>query len=144
MATLFPQIPEDIPSQTATEIGRTPTFDAEANVFLLQDGALVERTGQEAVKRWFELALRQQPDKVPIYPAIGERRYGVDRELIGRKLPDGFIVAELERNVRETASFCPAVRDIQNFSVARRGRACVISFTAVLHTAETVEVTANV
>lgn len=67
MAMFFPMIPEAIPAQAAAEIGRVPAFDMEARRFLLVDGTLVERTGQEAVRQWFELALRQQPDRVPIY-----------------------------------------------------------------------------
>lgn len=61
MAMFFPMIPEAIPAQAAAEIGRVPAFDMEARRFLLVDGKLVERTGQEAVRQWFELALRQQP-----------------------------------------------------------------------------------
>ena len=46
--------------------------------------------------------------------------------------------------MRETASFCPAVREIQDFQVSRQGRACQVEFTAVLRTGETVEVRTDV
>lgn len=141
---MFPSNPGEIPSQTAAEIGRVPAFSAEASRFLLVDGALRERSGREAVQQWFDLALRQQPGRIPIYPKDQERTYGVARDLIGSKYPSGLIAAELERNVRDTASYCPAVRSIQNVSVQRSGRACTISFTAVLHTNETVEVNVDV
>ena len=122
MAMFFPMIPEAIPAQAAAEIGRVPAFDMEARRFLLVDGKLVERTGQEAVRQWFELALRQQPDRVP----------------------SGYAEAELERSVRETASFCPAVRAVRDLAISRQGRACLVEFTAVLHTGETVEVSVDV
>ena len=141
MAMFFPMIPEAIPAQAAAEIGRVPAFDMEARRFLLVDGTLVERTGQEAVRQWFELALRQQPDRVPIYRTSGEKRYGIDRGVLETKLPSGYAEAELERSVRETASFCPAVRDL---AISRQGRACLVEFTAVLHTGETVEVSVDV
>ena len=131
---MFPIIPEDIPAQTAEDIGRVPAFDSTSCRFLLQDGALVERSGRAAVRQWFDLMLRQQVDKIPIYR----------REMLGSKLPSGLITAEIERNVRETASFCPAVRAIQDLTVTRRGRACRVEFTAVLYNDETVEVTTNV
>lgn len=144
MANLFPVIPGDIPVQAATSIGRVPAFDSGASSFLLRDGALVERSGTEAVKQWFALALRQQPDRVPIYQMEGQRRFGIDRKLISGKLPDGLVTAELERNVRETASFCPAVREIRNLTVTRQHRACHIEFTAVLYDDTSVEVMTDV
>ena len=141
---MFPIIPEDIPAQTAEDIGRVPAFDSTSCRFLLQDGALVERSGRAAVRQWFDLMLRQQVDKIPIYRTEGQTKLGVDREMLGSKLPSGLITAEIERNVRETASFCPAVRAIQDLTVTRRGRACLVEFTAVLYNDETVEVTTNV
>lgn len=142
--SIFPTIPETIPAQAAVDIGRAPAFDTGANQFLLVDGKLVERTGREAVQQWFDLALRQQPGRVPIYHTDGTKQYGIDRSVLGSKLPRGYAAAELERSVRETASFCPAVRSIQDFSISRRGRACLVAFTAVLHTGETVEVSVDV
>ena len=144
MAMFFPMIPEAILAQAAAEIGRVPAFDMEARRFLLVDGKLVERTGQEAVRQWFELALRQQPDRVPIYRTSGEKRYGIDRGVLETKLPSGYAEAELERSVRETASFCPAVRAVRDLAISRQGRACLVEFTAVLHTGETVEVSVDV
>ena len=145
---MFPQIPllSTMPSAQAGEgIGRVPAFDGEKSRFLLQDGAVLERTGCDAVRQWFDLMLRQQIDRVPIYTTEdGANRIGIDRELMGQKVPSGLIAAEVERNVRETASYCPAVRDIRNFAVSRRGRTCHVSFTAVLYNHETLEVTADV
>ena len=134
MAMFFPMIPEAIPAQAAAEIGRVPAFDMEARRFLLVDGK----------RQWFELALRQQPDRVPIYRTSGEKRYGIDRGVLETKLPSGYAEAELERSVRETASFCPAVRAVRDLAISRQGRACLVEFTAVLHTGETVEVSVDV
>ena len=144
MAGMFPTISDTIPVQADTDIGRVPAFDTKTNTFLLVDGKLVERTGREAVQQWFDLALRQQPGRVPIYRTNGAKQYGIDRSVLGSKLPTGYAAAELERSVRETASFCPAVRSIQDFSISRSGRACRVEFTAVLYTDETVEVSVDV
>lgn len=144
MATMFPDIPTNVPAQTADSIGRVPAFDSAAERFLLKDGALVERSGRAAVQQWFDLMLRQQIDRVPIYTTDNEVKLGVDRSLLGQHLPSGLASAEIERNVRETASYCPAVRAIQDLTVSRRGRACHVEFTAVLHNGETVEVTTDV
>lgn len=144
MATMFPDIPTNVPAQTADSIGRVPAFDSTTDRFLLRDGALVERTGRAAVQQWFDLMLRQQIDRVPIYTTDNGVKLGVDRGLLGQHLPNGLATAEIERNVRETASYCPAVRTIRDLTVSRRGRACHVEFTAVLHNGETVEVSADV
>lgn len=144
MPEMFPLIPDTVPRQTGDSIGRVPAFDSASNRFLLLDGALVERTGREAVQQWFDLMLRQRIDKVPIYRTDGETKLGMDRDMLGGRLPSGLITAEIERNVRETASYCPAVRAVRDFSVTRRGRACHVEFTAELYTNETLEVSADV
>ena len=142
---MFPAVPESVPAQAAEAIGRTPAFDSGTELFLLVDGALVERTGREAVQQWFDLMLRQQPDRIPIYRTEeGAAGIGVDRQMLGSKLPSGLIMAEIERNVRETASYCPAVRSLRDFSVTRKGRSCHVAFTTVLYDAETVEVSIDV
>lgn len=144
MANMFPVIPTDVPAQTAESIGRVPAFDSASGRFLLRDGALVERSGRAAVQQWFDLMLRQQIDRVPIYTTDGETKLGIDRSLLGQHLPNGLAAAEIERNIRETASYCPAVRTIRDLTVNRRGRACHVEFTAVLYNGETVEVTTDV
>ena len=144
MANMFPVIPTDVPAQTAESIGRVPAFDSASERFLLLDGALVERSGRAAVQQWFDLMLRQQIDRVPIYTTDGETKLGIDRSLLGQHLPNGLAAAEIERNIRETASYCPAVRTIRDLTVKRRGRACHVEFTAVLYNGETVEVTTDV
>ena len=144
MANMFPDIPTDVPAQTAESIGRVPAFDSASERFLLLDGALVERSGRAAVQQWFDLMLRQQIDRVPIYTTDGETKLGIDRSLLGQHLPNGLAAAEIERNIRETASYCPAVRTIRDLTVKRRGRACHVEFTAVLYNGETVEVTTDV
>ena len=138
---LFPQIPSEIPAQAGDSIGRVPAFDSRSRRFLLVDGALRERSGREAVQQWFDLMLRQQPGRVPIYATEeGVPGLGIDREMLGSKLPSGLITAEIERNVRETASYCPAVRAIRDLTVKRKGRSCHVEFTAELYTNETLEV----
>ena len=95
--------------------------------------------------QWFDLLLRQQPGLVTIYATEeGAPGLGIDREMLGSKLPSGLITAEIERNVRETASYCPAVRAIRDLTVKRKGRSCHVEFTAELYTNETLEVSTDV
>lgn len=144
MPSLFPTVPDTIPAQASSEIGRAPAFDNGRNLFLMRDGAVVERSGLEAVKQWISLMLCQQIDRVPIYRTGTDTPIGIDREILGSRLPSGLASAEIERNVRETMSYCPAIRAVQDIKVSRRGRACRVEFTAVLYDGNTVEVNQDV
>lgn len=146
---IFSVIPTDIPAQAAETVGRSPAFafdstSSRRGAFQLVDGALVERTGREAVKQWFELMLRQKPGAIPIYRTDSSSQPGVDRTMLDRRMPDGWVQAEIERQVRETAAFCPAVRAVDSFVFTRLRRGLQVGFTAYLHTDETVEVSTYV
>lgn len=145
---IFPVIPTDIPAQAAETIGRAPMFvwneNGRGGSFQLVDGALVERTGREAVRQWFELMLRQKPGAIPIYRTDSSSQPGVDRTMLDRRMPEGWVQAEIERQVRETAAFCPAVRAVDSFVFTRLRRGLQVEFTAHLHTDETVEVSTYV
>ncbi len=146
---IFPVIPTDIPAQAAETVARSPAFafdstSSRRGAFQLVDGALVERTGREAVKQWFELMLRQKPGAIPVYRTDSASQPGVDRTMLDRRMPDGWVQAEVERQVRETAAFCPAVRAVDSFVFTRLRRGLQVEFTAYLHTDETVEVSTYV
>lgn len=146
---IFPVIPTDIPAQAAETVGRSPAFafdstSSRRGAFQLVDGALVERTGKEAVRQWFELMLRQKPGAIPVYRTDSASQPGIDRTMLDRRMPDGWVQAEIERQVRETAAFCPAVRAVDSFVFTRLRRGLQVEFTAYLHTDETVEVSTYV
>ncbi len=128
-----------------SDIGRVPAFSFDnGGEFLILDGGLVERKTVEAVKQWFELMLRQQPGKIPIYRTGKIDEPGIDRTLLRQDLPFGFVCAEIERQVRATAAYCPAVRELQNFKFTRLRHGLEVAFTARLVTDESVEVSAYV
>ena len=117
MADVFPVIPEELPAQVAESIGRSPEF-----VFH-EDG----RSGS------FRL----------IDGALVERQ-GVEAVSLDRRVPEGWIFAEIERNVRETAAFCPAIRTLDSFKFTRVRHGVEVRFTVRLHTGESEEVTTYV
>ena len=146
---IFPVIPADIPAQAGDTVGRSPAFafdspSSRRGAFQLVDGALQERTGKAAVQQWFELMLRQLPGAIPIYRVDGTTQPGVNRTMLDRHMPAGWVQAEIERQVRETAAYCPAVRTVDTFIFTRLRRGLQVEFTARLHTDETVEVSVNV
>ena len=88
--------------------------------------------------------LRQKPGAIPVYRTDSSSQPGVDRTMLDRRMPDGWVQAEIERQVRETAAFCPAVRAVDSFVFTRLRRGLQVEFTAYLHTDETVEVSTYV
>ena len=93
---IFPVIPTDIPAQAAETVGRSPAFafdstSSRRGAFQLVDGALVERTGKEAVRQWFELMLRQKPDAIPVYRVDGTTRPGAGRDRAPGARDRGFL-----------------------------------------------------
>ena len=144
---LFSFSPAGVQGIAAAEGGRVPAFDFDERgrgAFRLVDGALVERSGVEAVKQWFDLMLRQLPDAIPVYRTDASTALGVDRTLLQTRAPLGFITAEIERQVRETAAFNPAVRTVDSFVFTRLRRGLQVEFRALLRTGEQTEVTAYV
>lgn len=144
---LFSFSPAGVQGIPAAEVGRVPAFDFDERgrgAFQLVDGALIERTGVEAVKQWFDLMLRQLPDAIPVYRTDASTTLGVDRTLLQTRAPLGFITAEIERQVRETAAFNPAVRAVDSFVFTRLRRGLQVEFRALLRTGEQTEVTAYV
>lgn len=144
MNNTFPVIPEDMPGQAAQDIGRTLVFDFARNAFVLTDGKIAECSGTEAVKQWIMLVLRQVPDKTPIYRIEGQKKIGIDRSVLGMRAPNGFAASEIERTVRDTLSFCPAIAQIGTVTVSRSGRSYLVTVSVYLHSGENVEVTDNV
>ena len=143
--TYFSFTPTDMQGIPADQVGRVPAFDFDdtgRGAFQLIDGALAERSGREAVKQWFALMLRQLPDAIPVYRTSASTSLGVDRTLLQKRAPLGFITAEIERQVRETAAFNPAVRAVDSFVFTRLRRGLQVAFTAHLRTGEDAEVTA--
>ena len=139
--------PTELQGIPAAEVGRVPAFDFDERgrgAFRLVDGALQERSGVEAVKQWFALMLRQPPDAIPVYRTDASTALGVDCTLLQTRAPLGFITAEIERQVRETAAFNPAVRAVDSFVFTRLRRGLQVEFRALLRTGEQTEVTAYV
>ena len=105
------------------------------------DAKRITSSCERLVKQWLELMLRQKPGAIPIYRTSGTTQPGVEAASLDRRVPEGWIFAEIERNVRETAAFCPAIRSLDSFKFTRVRRGVEVRFTVRLHTGESEEVT---
>lgn len=101
-------------AQTAAEaaqeaVGVAFPFDWEQDAYPMEAGSPAEVTGVEAVKTWFQLVLRTRRGRYAIYPAD----FGCSTlDLIGKKMPRGYRLSELRRELAESAVYCPVIRDI--------------------------------
>ena len=90
-------------------MGRALVFDWEAGAYPMENGSPVEATGAGAVKAWLEYVIRTKVGRYAIHP----EDFGTSAlELIGQKIPRGYALSELRRELLESAAFCRAIREI--------------------------------
>lgn len=96
-------------AEAAPAPGVTFAFDWTGEHYVMDYGTPVEVTGVEAVKAWLELVLRTDQGRYAIWPAdFGASLYN----LMGQKLPKGAVLSELQRQLQDSAAYCPTIEDI--------------------------------
>lgn len=125
-----PSAAEELVKTDETIIGRTLVFDWTLRAYQMDGGGPVEATGHQAVKAWLEAFLRTPRGKYEVYDGLA---YGCSVEdLIGKKLPQGYALSELKREISEGAALCPAIREVKGFDQT----GTEIRFTVVLYNGE--------
>jgi len=111
--------------QTAEVLpGVTLVFDWTSDTYDMTEGSPTEVTGLEAVKAWLELVVRTRRGRYAIYPAD----FGTSAlDLIGRKLPRGYALAELQRELEESAAYCPTIEDVTGVEYDGRAVVCTVT-----------------
>ena len=90
-------------------MGRALAFDWDAGAYQMDNGAPVEVTGAEAVKAWINYVVRTKVGRYAIHP----EDFGCSAlDLIGQKIPKGFALSEIRRELLASAVYCPAIREI--------------------------------
>lgn len=119
-----------------TEIDRNfykiPKYDFENCKTVLKNGQIVYIEGYEAVRQWIEKFCRIFTNKVEVYK---NTEFGTNaNELFGKKyLNNGYEEAEYERQLKEGLILCPAIRQIENFNMTKKGNILDVEFWAVLY-----------
>lgn len=106
-----------------------PIFDFEKGDFVTTRGGNIQlSTGKEALKTQIEKVLRTARGRFRIYDSTG---YGSEVEsiFIGKSLPKQYMVAELERAIKEAVCGIDGVTGADGFSVSRDGSRAIVSFT---------------
>lgn len=122
---------------SAEDIKSSFVYNFDRNNFIFVDGTPKEVIKTEAVKEWIRMVLRVRKNSCKVFEGL-DIGLSYD-ELIGsRALPLGFARAELEREIKNTLSYCPAISNAYDFDFKRLKRTLEISFTCVLNTGEVI------
>ena len=90
-------------------MGRALLFDWEAGAYVMDSGSPAEVTEAGAVKAWINYVVRTRVGRYAIHPAD----FGCSAlELIGRKIPKGYALSELRRELLTSAGYCRGIREI--------------------------------
>lgn len=99
-------------------------FDWTSYTYDMGEGTPAEVTGLEAVKAWLEQVVRTRRGRYAIYP----EDYGTGApDLIGRKLPRGYGLSELQRELQESAAYCPTIADVTGVEYDGRAVTCTVT-----------------
>lgn len=106
---LFDVTAEDAVTGSESAVKASLNFDWDSGAYAISRGSPAKITGLEAVKGWLQLVLRTPRGRYAVYPAgFGASLY----QLIGKKLPRGAELAELRRQLQESAAWLPAIASI--------------------------------
>ena len=97
------------PDRAETVMGRGLAFDWAAGRYPMENGSPAECAGAEAVKAWLEQVIRTRAGRYPVHPTD----YGCSAlELIGQKIPKGYALSEIRRELLASAAYCRAIEEL--------------------------------
>lgn len=104
-----------------------PLFDFERGEFVLgQNGQIRTVSGRDALKNWIAKLLHTPRGKYRVYDGTS---YGtICHDLIGRALPQAYILAEVERDIKEAVMKHEAVNAVDCFNVQLNDNELTVSF----------------
>lgn len=120
------------------QLGAAFRFDWDNHCYFMASGSPEEVTETEAVKEWIRQVLRTRRGRYGIYHAD----FGAPaQDLIGRRIPKGFDLSELRRQLSESAVYNPAIREIGTMAYDGRTITCTVTLeTADGETQEVIEI----
>ena len=102
-------VPPPDPARPSTVMGRGLVFDWAKKRYVMENGGPVECIGAEAVKAWIEQVVRTRVGKYPVHPTD----YGCSAlDLIGQKIPKGYALSEIRRELLSSAAYCRAIDEL--------------------------------
>ena len=105
-----------------------PKFDFETGEFVTgRNGAATMACGLEGLKNWIRKVLHTPRGRYRIY---GDSGYGnrLEELLVGKTFPREYVIAEAERQVKETLMQNPEIQAVDSFDLRQDGARLDISF----------------
>lgn len=125
----------------STDIKYTPKFDYMKNIIEIKDGSPLTVEQIEAVKQWIILFVLTPKDIYSIYKGT---KFGTSlRKLKGEKklINNGYVEAELERELKEGLPLCPAIKQLTDFDLNKNGRYLELFIQVELYNGSLIDVT---
>lgn len=118
-------IAQEADSENNKNIKNSLLFDFEKQKFVVADGKIQEVMSIEAIKQWITLFIKTMVNGAEIYE--GTKFGNSFRKLKGYKVVgNGFIEAEIEREVREGLLLCPALEKVTYFNLEKQDELLVM------------------
>lgn len=136
-------VKQEITAENNKEIKTSLLFDFEKQRFVVTDGKVSEIMSIEAVKQWITLFIKTMVNGAEIYEGT---KFGTSfRKLKGYKaVGNGFIEAELEREVREGLILCPAIEKVTYFNLEKQDELLIMYVDAKLFNGTVIKTTTEV
>lgn len=121
----------DIEQKQVSELGRTMRVGP--------DGLTEEIVkGETAIRQWVDVMLRQRPGLTPVYDFV-DAPVGVNSVGVSN-LPKAVMLAEIQKNVKDTMTLNPCVLGVENFAFTRGRRGLRIEFGLLLNNGQEVNI----
>ncbi|MBU3145030.1 DUF2634 domain-containing protein [Clostridium sp. CF012] len=111
------------------KMGRGFKFDFANKKFIVEAGKVKETTELETIEQWVCLTLMTYKDKYNVY--TNSNFYCNIEDLIGQK-PNAFMLAELQREIKESLIKHRYISSIENFTIIYEKRTLTVGFDVTL------------
>lgn len=131
---MFPKVKyEDIQAfEKNTSIGKMPKFDYGSGQHIIKSGEVVMCEGSEALKQLITSIVTTCRNKYLVYTVAETEEYGLSiYNSIGDRMPQGYILSELKREIYEQVEGLIAVQSIGMYSASLTKRGLNIEMTVV-------------
>jgi lantibiotic modifying enzyme len=125
--SLFPELDEE-ELKTFENNGTMLDFNFNTNEFNFVFGDIKQLTGDEALKKWIEKALKTEKNRFKIYE---NEEFGIVLEdlIIGNAYEQGFAQSEIKREIEEALLKNNLIDSVENFEFEFYDSLLMIKFT---------------
>ena len=131
---------EQTQKEVSTEVKLTSKFNYTDFQTPIKDGSPQQINNIEAIKQWIILFILTPKDIYPIYEGTG---FGTSLyKMRGQKklFSSGYADSEIERELKEGLSLCPAIKQVTGFELDKKGKNLIVNVQVQLYDGTLVDV----